>query len=116
MIKLQQLLRRRKVIVSRSTPIVTLIHQHAHVLARSPYEVGEGGHLQPLAAPAAVAADTVAVPALRAESVTVHSPAVAATPLTSPGNRAPAAQGTGVNVHLAGTKRSHGVYRSICQT
>lgn len=114
MIKLQQLLRRRRVIVNRDTPIVTLIHQHAHVLARSPYGGGEHGHLPPVAAPA-VPADTVAVPAMPAESVTVPSPAVAATPLTSFRNRAAAAQGAEANICHAGTKRSHGAYKSTCQ-
>jgi hypothetical protein len=109
-IKLQQLLQRRKVIVNRDTPIVTLIHQYARVLARSPYGGGEHGHLPPVAAPA-VTAETVAVPAMLAESVTVPSPAVAATPLTSFRNLAAAARGVEANVRHAGTKRSHGAYK-----
>jgi hypothetical protein len=114
-IKLQQRLRRRKVIVKQNTPVVTLIHQHAHVLARSPHSGGEHGHLPPVAAPA-VSAGTVAVPAMPAESVTVPSPAVAAAPLTRFINLAAAARGAESNVRHAGTKRSHGAYKSTCQT
>jgi hypothetical protein len=111
-ITLQQPLQRRKVIVRRSTPIVTLIHQCAHVPARNPYGRGEHCHLPPLAAPA-VPAD---IDAVAAESVTVPFPAVAATPLTSSGNHAATTQVAGANVHLAGTKRSHGAYKSTCRT
>lgn len=99
--KLQHHLQRNKLLGNETTPTVTLIHWHAHVMAKIPSGNGEHGHRLLVALPAV----TVAAP----------PPALAATPLMSPSRHTGAVNGAEPDTHTIGIGRGHGAYRSTCQ-